>query len=78
MRFYIPSAAIAAAAAVCVAIMLLLLQQLLFVIVCRVAKIVPGSFNLIPSGVSFLFIQMRFNYINNVCTPFAVLSHLRP
>ena len=52
------SAAAAAAATLCVAILLLfLLQQLLlFVIVCRMAKIVAGSLNLIPSVGSFLFI----------------------
>ena len=55
-QLYIQSAAAAAAAAaaLCVAILLLLLQQqcccflLLFVIVCRMAKFVAGSLNLIP------------------------------
>ena len=67
------AAAVAAAAAgLCVAILRLLLQQLLlFVIVCRMAKIVAGLLNLIPSSVFFLFIQIRF--IFNVCTyPLAV------
>ena len=60
--------AAAGAAALCVAVLLLLLQQLLlFVIVCRMAKIVAGVLNLIPSNVFFLFIQTRF--IFNVCTP---------
>ena len=59
--------AAAAAATLCVSILLLLLQQLLlFVIVCRMAKIVGDSLNLIPSSVFFLFIQVRF--IFNVCT----------
>ena len=55
MYLYIQSAA-AAAAALCVAIPLLLLQQLLlFVVVCRMAKNVGGSLNLIPPSVFFLF-----------------------
>ena len=74
----VAAAAVAAAAAgLCVAILRLLLQQLLlFVIVCRMAKIVAGLLNLIPSSVFFLFIQIRF--IFNVCTyPLAVLSRLQ-
>ena len=45
----------------------LLLPLLLFVIVCRMAKIAAGSMNLIPSSVVFLFIQTRS--IFNVRTP---------
>ena len=51
------SFAAAAAAALCDAILLLLLYQLLlFVILCRIAKFLAGSLNLIPSIVFFLFI----------------------
>ena len=58
---FVQSAAAAAAAAVCVAILLLQLQQLLlFVIVCRMVKIVSGSLNLIPSRVFLLFTQTQF------------------
>ena len=52
----------------CVAILLLLLHQLLlFVIVCRMAKIVSGSLNLIPSIVSFLLILKHELHL--ICTP---------
>ena len=53
-------------------------SYLLPFIVCRMAKIVAGSLNLIPSIVFFLsFSKTRF--ILHVCTyPLAVLSHLRP
>ena len=44
----------------CCSVPVLLLQQLLlFVIVCRMAKNVAGSLNLVPSSVFFLFIQTR-------------------
>ena len=61
----IQRAAAAAAASLCVAILLLLLQKqcccflLLFVIVCRMAKLVVGSSNLIPLFACFLFVQTR-------------------
>ena len=51
----------------CCSVPVLLLQQLLlFVIVCRMAKIVDGSLNLIPYSVFFLFIQTRF--FLDICT----------
>ena len=57
MHLYMKSFAAAAAAALCDAILLLLLYQLLlFVILCRIAKFLAGSLNLIPSIVFFLFI----------------------
>ena len=46
-RVYAYRVLAAAAAALCVAILLLLLQLLLFVIVCRMAKLVTDSLNLI-------------------------------
>ena len=56
--------------------LLLLHQLLLFVIVCRMAQIVAGSLNLIPSGTFFLFIQTLL--IFDVCPyTLAVLSPLR-
>ena len=51
----------------CCSVPVLLLQQLLlFDVVCRMAKIVAGSLNLIPSSVFFPLIQTRF--IFHVCT----------
>ena len=62
MQIRIKSAAAAANAALYVAILLFLLQRLLFVIVCRMAKIVAGSFIESDSRVFFLSIQTRFNF----------------
>ena len=61
----VAAAAVAAAAAgLCVAILRLLLQQLLlFVIVCRMAKIVAGSLN------CFLSLYSQTYIIFNACTP---------
>ena len=75
------AAAAAAAAALCVAILLLLLQQqclcflLLFVIVCRRAKFVAVSLNLIPVFYFSSFIRDLF-----LMVPLgsAAVSHLRP
>ena len=67
MYLGVRSATADAAAALCVSILLLLLQQLLpFVIVCRIAKIVAGRLNPVPSSVFCLFMQTRFRF--SVCT----------
>ena len=59
------AAAAAPAAALSAVILLLLLQQLLlFVVVCRMAKVVAGSSNLIP-----VFSFSSFNAIYFLCTP---------
>ena len=58
----------------CCSVPVLLLHQLLmFIVVCRIAKKVSGSSNLIPSSVFFLF---KHNLFFHACL--AVLSHLRP
>ena len=58
----------------CCSVPALLPQQLLLFVMCRMSKIVAGSFNLIPSRVLYFFIQAR--YI--LTYPLAVTSHLRP
>ena len=68
-----------AVAACCCCLVLLVL---LFVIVCRMAKFVAGSFNLIQSSAFFLFIHSMFFGVplgNTVAFtyPLAALSHLR-
>ena len=70
--YTVSAAAAAAAAALCVSLLLLLQQLLLFVIGCRMAKIVAGSL-FIPSRVFSLFIQTRIIF-NVYMYPLAVLT----
>ena len=63
MYLYVQSAA-ATSAALCIAIPLL--RQLLLFIVCRMAKNVAGSLNLIPCIVFFLFILKKDLFLMHV------------